>query len=77
MPIYLGAFVLSSSKRILNILIHAINGFFTNGVYYADTDSLYIENNHWDKLDKAGWIGKNLLQGKNDYKDWGISMDCF
>ena len=26
----------------------------------------------WDKLDKGGLVGKNLLQGKNDYKDGGI-----
>ena len=28
---------------------------------------MYIENKHWDKLDKAGLVGKILLQGKNDY----------
>ena len=72
MPLHLGAFVLSNSKRIMNNFIHAINGFYTNDVYYRDTDSLYIENKHWDKLDKAGLVGKNILQGKNDYKDGGI-----
>ena len=66
MPLHLGAFVLSNSKRIMNKFIHAINGFYTNDVYYTDTDSLYIENKHWDKLDKAGLVGKGLLQGKND-----------
>ena len=44
MPLHLGAFVLSNSKRILNNFIHAINGFYTNDVYYTDTDSLYFEN---------------------------------
>ena len=53
MPLHLGAFVLSNSKRIMNNFIHAINGFYTNDVYYTDTDSLYIENKHWDKLDKS------------------------
>ena len=38
---------------------------------------LYIENKHWDKLDKAGLVGKNLLQGKNDYKDEGIFNGLF
>ena len=33
---------------------------------------MYIENKHSDKLDKAGLVCKNLLQGKNDYKDGGI-----
>ena len=77
MPLHLGAFVLSNSKRIMNNFIHAINGFYTNDVYYTDTDSLYIENKHWDKLDKAGLVGKNLLQGKNDYKDGSIFYGLF
>ena len=72
MTLHLGAFVLSNSKRIMNNFIHAINGFYTNDLYYTDTDSLYIENKHRDKLEKAGLVGKNLLQGKNDYKDGGI-----
>ena len=72
MPLHLGAFVLSNSKRIMNNFIHAINGFYTNDVYYTDTDSLYIENKHWDKLDETGLVGRGLLQGKNDYKDGGI-----
>ena len=64
MPLHLGAFVLSNSKRIMNNFIRAINGFYSNDVYYTDTDSLYIENKHWDKLEKAGLVGKGLLQGK-------------
>ena len=62
MPPHLGAFVISNSKRIMTNFIHAINGFYTNDVYYTDTDSLYIENKHCDKLDKARLVGKNLLQ---------------
>ena len=77
MPLHLGAFVLSNSKRIVNNFIHAFNRFDTNDVYYTDTDSLYIENKHWDKLDKAGLVGKGLLQGKNDYKDGGIFYGLF
>ena len=71
-PLHLGAFVLSNSKRIMNNFIHAINGFYTNDVYNTDTDSLYIGKEHWEKLDKAGLVGKGLLQGKNDYKEGGI-----
>ena len=26
--------------------IHAIDGFYTNDLYYEDTDSKYIENKH-------------------------------
>ena len=76
-PLHLGAFVLSNSKRIMNNFIHAIDRFYTNNVYYTDTDSLYIENKHWDKLKKAGLVGKELLQGKNDYKDGGIFYGLF
>ena len=72
MPLHLGGFVLSNSKRIMKKFIHAINGIYTNDVYYTDTDSLYIENKHWDKLDDAGLVGKNLLQGEDDYKNGGI-----
>ena len=72
MPFDLGAFVLSNSKRNMNNFIHAINGFYTTDFYYTDTDSLYIESKHWDELEKAGLVGKNLLQGKNDYKDGRI-----
>ena len=43
----------------------------------SDTDSLCIENKHWDKLDKAGLVGKNLLPGKNDYKDGGTFYGLF
>ena len=77
MPLHLGAFVLSNSKRIMNNFIHAIDGFYTNDVYYTDTDSLYIENKHWDKLDKAGLVGKKLLQGENDYGNGGIFYGLF
>ena len=72
MPLHLGTFVLSNSKRIMNYFTHAINEFYTNDVHYTDTDSLYIENKHWEKLDKAGLVGKNRLQGKNDYGQGGI-----
>ena len=73
----LAVFILSNSKRIMNNFIHAIDGFYSNDVYYTDTDSIYIENNHWDKLNKAGLVGKNLLQGKNDNKDGGIFYGLF
>ena len=46
MPLLLGAFVLSNSKRIMNNFIDAIIVFYTNDVYYTDTDSLYDENKH-------------------------------
>ena len=53
MRLLLGAFLLQNSKGIMNNFIHAIDGFYSNDVYFTDTVSLYIENKHWDKLDKA------------------------
>ena len=34
-------------------------------------------NKQWDKLEKAGLVGKNLLRGKIDYKDGGIFYSLF
>ena len=45
----------------MNNFTHAINGFYTDDVYYTDTDSLYIENKHCDKLDEAGLVGKKFF----------------
>ena len=64
MPLHLGAFVLSKSKRFMNNSRHTIGVFYTNDVYYTDTDSFYFENKHWDKLQSVGLVGKGLLQGK-------------
>ena len=61
----------------MNKFIHAIKGLYTNDVYYTDTDTFYIENKHWDKSNKAGLVGKILLQGKNDHKDGGIFYGLF
>ena len=66
MPLHLGAFVFSNSRRITNNFIHANNGFYTIDVYYTDTVSLYIENKHWEKLNKVGLVGMKILQSKND-----------
>ena len=46
LPLQLAVFFLSNSKRIMNNFIHAIDGFYTNDVFYTETDSLYIENKH-------------------------------
>ena len=61
----------------MNIFLYAINGFYTNDVYYTDTDILKTENRHCAKLDKAGLVGKNRLQSKNDYKKDGIGYGLF
>ena len=77
LPLQLAVFILSNSKRIMNNFIHAFDGFYNNDVYYTDTDSLYFESKRWEKLDKVGLVGKNLLQGNNDYKDGGIWYGLF
>ena len=63
MPLHLGAFVLSNNKRIMNKFIHAIDGFSSDDVYYTETDNLYIENKHWDKIKEKNLVDKNRLQG--------------
>ena len=73
----MGAFILSNSKRIMNNFVRIIDGFKSNSVYYQDTDSLYIEKKHWDKLDKANLVGDKLGQGKNDYGDSGVFYGLF
>ena len=72
LPLHLAVFIISNCKRIMNNFIHAIGGFYSNDVYHTNTVSLYIENKHWDRLNKGGLVGKKLLQGKNDYRDGGI-----
>ena len=64
MPLHLGSFVLSNSKRVMNSFIPAVNGFYTNNFSYGDTDSLNLKNKHWGKLDKAGLVVKEILRKK-------------
>ena len=51
----------------MNLFIHATDGFYTNDLFYEDTITVYIENKHWEKLDKARSVSKNRLQGKNEF----------
>ena len=46
MPLQLGAFVLSNSKRIMKNFIHTIDGFYSSDVYHTDTECLYIKYKH-------------------------------
>ena len=64
LPSHLGSFILSNSKRTMNNFVREINGFHNINVYYTDTDSLYIESNYWNRLNKAKFIGGDLCQGK-------------
>ena len=77
LPAHLGPFILSNSKRIMNNFIKEINGFYNSNIYYGDTDSIYIEKNYWDVLDKDKLVGENLCQGKNDYETGGMFYGLF
>ena len=77
LPLHLDTFVLSNSKRNMNIFIHVMAGFYTKDVHYTDTDSLYIDNKHWEELDEAALIGKNPLQGKIVYENGASFMVFF
>ena len=77
MPLHLGAFVLSKSKRNMNIFKHAIDGFNTNDVCYRDTDSLYIENKHWDKWTKLVWLVRFCYKEKMIIRTEVFFTDCF
>ena len=61
----------------MNKFIREINGCYNNSIYFGDTDSLYIEKNYWDVLDKANLIGKDLCQGKDDYQTGGMFNGLF
>ena len=56
----------------MNNFIREINGFYSNSIYYGDTDSLYIEKKYWDVLGKAKLVEEGLCQGENDYETGGI-----
>ena len=43
LPRHMGAFVLSSSRRIMKSFIREIDGFCNNNIYYAHNDRMYIE----------------------------------
>ena len=77
LPAVLGAFILANSRRIMNEFFREINGFYSNNIYYTDTDSMYIEKKYWYVLDKANLVGENLCQGKNDYKTGGVFYGLF
>jgi len=67
-PLYLGAFILSFSKTIMNRFISEIDGFFSPGrIVYGDTDSLYVHQSDYDVLRTHGCIGDAMGQCKNDY----------
>ena len=77
MPSHFGSNILSHSKRLMNDVFREIDGFYSNNIYYGDTDSGYIHNKHWSTLVEKGYVGKSLGQGKNDYGNSGIFYAWF
>ena len=53
------------------------DAFCSNDLEYGDTDSVYVENKHWDNLGKTGLLGKDLPQDKKDYRDGGLVHGLF
>ena len=77
MPLHLGVFALSNSIRIMKNFSRVNDGFYSNDLEYAETDSVYVEKKHWDNVGKAGLVGKDLPQDKKDYKSEEYSVLCF
>ena len=61
----------------MNNFIREINDFYSNSIYYTDTDSYYIEKKYWDVVDKAGLVGDDFCQVENEYKSRGILYSLF
>ena len=77
MPFHFGSYILSHSKRLMNNVFREIDGFYSNNIYYGDTDSGYIHKKHWFTLVDKGFVGKSLGLGKNDYGNSGIFYAWF
>ena len=77
LPSVLGVFIIGKIKRIMNIFITEINGFYNNNIFYRDTDRLYIEKKYSDVLDEENLVGESLCLGKNYYKSGGTLYGLF
>ena len=72
MPCHLGRYLLGHSKRLRNNISREIDGFYSDNIYYGDTDSAYIHEKHSSILAEKGFVGKIRGIGKNDYGNAGI-----
>ena len=77
MPLQWGAFVISNIKRVMNIFIHAIDGLYANDFYYEDSDSMYFEDKHWNKLDKLDQLEETGYKVKTIIKMEVFGMGSF
>ena len=69
--------MLSHSNRILNEVALETDGFYSNKLYYQDTDPLKIHMEYYEKLKEAGFIANNLRQAKMIVEQVVFAMDCF
>ena len=68
-PFQFGSLILSHSKRLMNDVILALDGFKIKTIYYGDTDGVYIHKNDYNLLIEKGLVGRDLFQSKNDYDE--------
>ena len=77
-PFQFGSLILSHSKRLLNDVILALDGFKIKTIYYGHTDGVYMHKNDYNLLIEKGLVGKDLFQSKNDYgENAGIVYGLF
>ena len=76
-PCHFGSGIISYSKRLMNDVIVALDGFKNHVIYYSDNDSVCIHKNGYNILKEQNVIGKDLFQSKNNYGDNGIVYDLF
>ena len=68
---------LGHCKRLVNTVIREIDGFYSNNIYYGDTDSAYIHKKHWSTLVDDGFVSESPGLGKNEYDNAGIFYAWF
>ena len=66
-PFQFGSLTFSHSKRLMNDVILALDGFKNIKIYYGDTGTLYIHKNDYNMLIGKELVGKDLFQSKNEY----------
>jgi len=82
---FLGSFVLSYSRLMLDDIINAVHGkdrfnenIIEKQVYYGDTDSILCHIDLVKKLEKSGFIGENNGDLTDDLnKDFYIKKDVY
>ena len=74
---HVGFLKISHSKRVMNEVILALDGFRISKRYYGDNDSVYIHNDVYEILKTVDLNGKNIYQSKNDYGKGGLFYGLF